>query len=469
MPKNITLNTPLLPENDGPVSIQQGEGGNCSLLTTFGCLVTLGPPGYNAVKKLFTETKQGVEVRIKHNRMSKNIDTARAAANYNYRYDEKTHEDVFFISLEKLKEIDNTTNISVTTNSLALKILLRLNTYYLFKTSTRKLSVDRIQIPDDEDKYAMPDSFIHYLLGPLLKMINMEHAYIDQQAFESTFLKVFNKAISINDVITLKTCILASLPILIGIDYAKKDKFGQFHSRHALRIKEIRKNKHGEFEFILVNPWNNQKTETLTEKEIRKRNPIFHIIDPHEDKIELIMELLKRYKKTNPPMSVANSKFLDALLLINKNSFLEDYIFEPTSLEGYISNYALLNQCLSSLKIDITCLSATFLAQLLKLQEINNNTINDQLVKYAEKLFNQTTNAQFENIPGGKQRELQNITRYIKLVGENRIDPTEELALKNSRPTKSFANTIKNQVAFFEQLTREEKHRKSDMPSRSPR
>lgn len=100
--------TPLFP-TQGPITIRQGIGGSCYLLSSLDCILNLGADGEQLIKSLFTQTEDGkVIVRIKrHEALKDNLQKNKMTGKYTHYVDELNNEDVFEISPERLKEIDN--------------------------------------------------------------------------------------------------------------------------------------------------------------------------------------------------------------------------------------------------------------------------------------------------------------------------------------------------------------------------
>ncbi|WP_309598918.1 hypothetical protein [Legionella sainthelensi] len=73
------------------------------------CILNSGTEGYAAIKSLFKETEEGIEVRIKSTDLSKYLQKEKLQGKYKYHYDPITNQDVFFIDKKKLQEIDQTT------------------------------------------------------------------------------------------------------------------------------------------------------------------------------------------------------------------------------------------------------------------------------------------------------------------------------------------------------------------------
>ncbi len=85
--------TALFPPKGRPITIKQGQTGDCYLLSSLNCMFHSGPGGLAQIQSLFTETEDGVTVRIKRTvkLQEENISNDK----YDYRHDKNTDEDVF--------------------------------------------------------------------------------------------------------------------------------------------------------------------------------------------------------------------------------------------------------------------------------------------------------------------------------------------------------------------------------------
>ncbi len=120
--------TPLFPEENLPITIKQGNTGDCYLLAALDCIFQ-SKEGYDQIKSLFKEVPGGVEVRIKAARHLTDSNRENMQGKYAYYYDSVRGEHVFFLSQRRLNEIDNSKD-GVDSNSLAVKILERLIPYF---------------------------------------------------------------------------------------------------------------------------------------------------------------------------------------------------------------------------------------------------------------------------------------------------------------------------------------------------
>lgn len=265
--------TPLFPNNLEQITIQQGRGGDCYLLASLDCLFNLGEEGFNSVKSCFTEMPNGdVVVRLKNNNHSNHLKLSNMNGKYSYKYDPATKEDVFTISKERLEKIDSEKG-GVRSNSLAVKILERLTSYYYVGNWDADAQIASVNAHNINNRVLDGES----TTGFVAKLLGI-HAH-DMDKTE------------ISDVIKLKR-INPDEAIYISMAYGERDEHGRIHGRHALRIKEIRLNNQGEYEFVLVNPWNNTKIEIFSAQEVLSRRCRFSLFSVDENRYQLSKKLL---------------------------------------------------------------------------------------------------------------------------------------------------------------------------------
>ena len=285
----------LFPKNNGRILIEQGDIGDCYLLASLDCIFNSGPKGYEYIKSLFTEVPEGVIVRLRHNDQSTNLTTDLLAGKYEYSHDIVHNEDVFFLNRARLDEIDRAPE-GAETNSLAVNILEHLSSYYFTcgtETLKRTTSLTAHDLP--YRNYGTETIFVAKLLGLYA------HDLYD-----------------FKDIIKIKT-ICPDQPIYIGMLYDFEDTFGTLDKRHALRIERIIpiNDRPGDYMFVLVNPWDNQLTETYTLEELKKRKCRFSIFDTDRPKYELIRMLMSR-SDTLGQIVFANPELLQMVLRIKR-------------------------------------------------------------------------------------------------------------------------------------------------------
>ncbi|MDR3502156.1 MAG: hypothetical protein P4L79_06185 [Legionella sp.] len=247
--------TPLFPEKGQLILIKQKKAGDCYLLCSLDCVLNGGTENRDIVESRFTQTPEGVILRIKRTDQSKNLNPEKMNGKYSYSYDAQTDEDVIFIDNKKLEAIDNDPN-GVESNALAVKILEHISSYFYvgyWDNDAPSASLDAHSIPQ---RYKESSTvFVGKLLG--LEAVDTQ---------------------DINAIIKLKA-MNPHEPIYISMDYGNKDASGVIHGRHALRIEQITPMQNGDYQVVLVNPWDNTKQEIFTLSEIKTRHSRFSIFD----------------------------------------------------------------------------------------------------------------------------------------------------------------------------------------------
>lgn len=248
----------LFPTNGEPITIRQGSAGDCYLLTAIDCILNSGSEGLALVKSMFTETAEGVSLRIKRTDIfdgSNNLTPEKLKGKYIYHYDAATNEDVFFLSNQRLQEIDES-EAGVRSNSLAIKILERISSYYYTG-----------YWPNED-------------INASVNAHNITSRYNGSSTvFAGKFIGV--DAQDSDDIYAIIKLKLENpeQPVYISMSYGHADHLGRVHGRHALRIDKVVRRGSGpnDYDFILINPWNNQKTELFSCEEIKHRNYRFSI------------------------------------------------------------------------------------------------------------------------------------------------------------------------------------------------
>ena len=267
------MTTPLFPAHNIPIFMAQGGLGDCYLLAALDCIFNSRPYGDGLIKAAFTEVSNGVIVKLRHTELSKNLYPNGITDKYDYHYDEQNNQDVFFLSHKRLERIDNT-RCGVQTNSLAVKILEHVSVYYYQPNGMTHKRRASVEAHNFLPRYRYVTSTAKFI-GSLLNIHASDPFDIDQ-------------------IIKLKT-ICPDQPIFLVIDYGVADRFGKQHSRHALRLDKIIPNSTslGGYDFILVNPWNNQRSEVYHSATLRTRKPemfFFNTDNPQHGLILLLMQ-----------------------------------------------------------------------------------------------------------------------------------------------------------------------------------
>lgn len=262
--------TPLFPENDEFIIIEQGYVGDCYLLASLDCIFSADAFGYASIKNLFIETSEGIKVKIPRTDQSAHLKLDKMKGKYGYEI--ANGHDVFFLSHDRLREIDESAE-GVKTNALAVKILERLSTYYfsgkwpesMTKSHCGLRRCESVSAHDVDDRFERGGevNFVSKLLGIAVQ-----------------------ESRDIDTVIKIKS-LFPHQPIYIAMKYGKLDQFGKKHELHALKMHQITSTA-----FYLVNPWNNLSSEAHEILDLRRRDCQFAIYKTNPQHFEWISLLL---------------------------------------------------------------------------------------------------------------------------------------------------------------------------------
>ncbi|RUR09651.1 hypothetical protein [Legionella sp. km772] len=265
--------TPLFPARDHLVSIRQGKGGDCYLLSSLECLLNGDTASRAQIESMFTQTATGVELRIKPNAQSARLQKDKLAGKYEYRKDPITGDDIFIISNQRLKEIDAAYR-GVRSNSLAVKILERISAYYYVGDWNQFEVLASVVAHDINNRHDKTSTeFVGDLLG-----FNA-HNYPGSS---------FEKILKLQE-------LDPNQAVYISMSYGDKDAFDQIHGRHALRLKSFAKIGYDQYRLKLINPWDNSpdKVETLVlssaELASRKARFCVYSTDAHEHELKMML------------------------------------------------------------------------------------------------------------------------------------------------------------------------------------
>ncbi len=243
--------TPLFPNDNEKITIKQGQTGDCYLLAVLDCVLNSGDEGRELIESMFTKNPdESVTLRIPHNDHSRYLILRGINDKYQYTYNAATKTDEITISKAELERIDenkigaNTRGVS--SNSLAVKILEHISSYYYANAWDQAHS---IIAHNQDDRYWGNEAavFVSDLLG-----------------IKGNYTKDCDKIIKLK-------AINPTHPLYVEMDYGTPDAFGKIHGYHALRIKRIVQNG-ASYDFVLANPWDNRKGETFSLDEIKKRH-----------------------------------------------------------------------------------------------------------------------------------------------------------------------------------------------------
>lgn len=261
--------TALFPGDHEKITISQGKIGDCYLLATIDCVANLSKKGRDRLKSLFTQTKDGVIVRIPRSKLSSNLQTKTLGTRYQYTHDDKSKHDVFFLNNALLEEIDSHTSIGAVTNSLAVKILEHLSSYYFAKSWTRKEAINSLTVHSVlEERHGMSSTLF------VSQLINVETAEL-----------------TIDQIIKLKT-LYPNFPVYVSMIWGETQR-GIAHERHALRVERVNKVSLSH-SFSLVNPWHNTTIDApISKTDLAAKSPSFSIFAMHPRTLKLIKLLLE--------------------------------------------------------------------------------------------------------------------------------------------------------------------------------
>lgn len=281
--------TPLFPKYNGRIYIKQGKVGDCYLLASLDCVFNTDWQGYQFIKSLFTEVPGGVVVRLRHNANSVYLESPISQSKYQYYYDEKRKQDVFFLNTDCLRDIDES-SAGVQTNSLAVKILERLSSYYYAFNRPNHRRTSSLAAHDLSKRFKESSTvFVAKLLGIYAHEIS-----------------------DINEIIKIKN-ICPELPIYTSMHYRTEQ-------RHALRMSDLMPNQQTpeEYKVALINPWNNELTEIWSLSELKKRKARFSIFVLNHSRYQLVRMFMDVRCDELGKTIFANDPFLDMLLKVKR-------------------------------------------------------------------------------------------------------------------------------------------------------
>ncbi|WP_115704293.1 hypothetical protein [Legionella sainthelensi] len=442
------MTTPLFPKNDAFVTIRQGKTGDCYLLAALDCILNSGPEGYAAIKSLFKEREDGVEVRIKSTDLTQYLQKEKLHGKYNYHYDPMTNQDVFFIDKKKLQEIDQTT-YGVKSNSLAIKILERLSSYYLVSDWDQKLPLASIVAHKTSKRHKETSTkFMGQLLG------FMAHDTRD-----------------VHEIVRLKT-IAPQSPIYISMSYGQVDAHGERHGRHALRIDKIipNANSAGGYDFVLVNPWDNQKRETYSLDEILERKCRFSVFStkPYKNDLkfyeqDLREKLFKVYQKIGKKIFADDKLYQMVLKMseVNGNALDLRTINKCVKLYERISGLPNLFEALSpsDQKAMISCVAINskptkFINSFLSAVPTARSVVSQQvdLTKYYVTLISEypIASVNFDDSIESVKKYKEAVISKLQKIKNRAFSQKKHSQLDNATIEKAFGEKLREVDALFQ-------------------
>lgn len=282
------MRTPFLPADDEAIVVKQGKVGDCAVLAAF-MSISNAIDGRQFLKSIYEEKSWGVIIRLKHTDQSYYLDSLAFKDKYGYLHDTFRNQDVFFITYPVLDEID-TLERGVQSNSLLVKTLVRLfSHYFAFSWDKKKRhgSLDAYNASSDLDRHPNLRSaeFVGKLLGAPVEKIT-----------DTTAIKIRQT--------DPQQAIYVSIDYSLAATSIAASSSTSSSRRHALTLDHITPDAHhvGEYKFVLVNPWNSQKTETYTATELRSMQGDFFIFIINPERYKLISWLSALSIQTTNPV-----------------------------------------------------------------------------------------------------------------------------------------------------------------------
>lgn len=268
--REANLRTPLFPDNDAPLKYKQGGVGDCYLLVAFECLWNSGEKGRLFLTSMFEQKDDKILVTLPHTEQSYYLKPEDFEKKYRYYFDDQNIKDIFVISSTTLDAIDSSAE-GGRSNSLALKILERLASHYY------EFNWDRRRRRGSLDA--------HNFKG------ERHPSHDSSTSFLSKILGVKTYRFSLEQIIKLKH-LWPEQPVYVGMEH--QSTIDQ-DSRHAFLLESVVINQDlpDEHDFILINPWNNQKSEPVKKAQLQIKNGRFvvYVIDPELfDQIQYVLK-----------------------------------------------------------------------------------------------------------------------------------------------------------------------------------
>lgn len=369
--------TPLFPDDNQKITIKQGQTGDCYLLAVLDCVLSSGKEGRDLVASMFTQNAdESVTLRIPHNRHSQYLFLNNINAKYQYVHNKNTNTDEITISKAQLERIDeNRTETSpgrfkrgVSSNSLAVKILEHISSYYFATAWNQQHSV---VAHDQEDRYKGNEAAVF-----VSKLLGIEGRYTNNY----------------DDIIRLKM-LNPEQPLYIEMDHGEPDRDGRIHGYHALRVKRIEKTGTS-YNFVLANPWDNSKEETYSLNDIQSRNFQFCELNLDKPREELNQAIIKCPQDVGKYIYSTPTLF-NLLLAMQKNGW--GHLYTGDALKSCVAVHKSIPYFQSLLHSLTTDEQQTMLRRMLASQGSKEEFIKQLLSRFPrinllQKLLEQETN-----------------------------------------------------------------------------
>lgn len=271
---------PLFPKDDEPIILQQGGYGDCFVLTVVGlCIYNSGPEGKTFIKSRVTKENNRVVVRLQHDKdLSANLTPSDFNTKYSYHHDLVNDHDVFTINASQLLQILATPN-GVKSNADVIPIFEHIVSYYYAFPWNRKKRRGSVSAHNVDEESRHPGMSSARFMGKLLGLSVEEQLTID-------------------NIIKLKTISQdSSFPIYVSMvmNPAAPCPPGKPMPSHALKLEKVFPStmQAGDHDFYLVNPWDSEKTEIHSKKDLETKYGKFCIYVLNPKRHALAMTLLQ--------------------------------------------------------------------------------------------------------------------------------------------------------------------------------
>ena len=323
----VLMPTPLFPEDTpdftttqdkSDLSAIQGNVGSCYLLA---CIDCIAKGNRRLLEKLFIQEEDGVWVTLQRVRThTPNLNRKNIQNKYTHRYNAQTGEDLFFISNERLEEIDNTPSASQS-NSLAVKILEHLTSYYFTKPWSN------IELKPHERSSLRPSR---------IKRSASVEAHDLTERFDERESDLVGRMLNVNVVSTtniefirlMKTHLYRDEPVYVKMHYDDPRDSDNKHKLHALRVHtiEVHPDITEQYVFWFFNPWNNQ----VAERHVCRKDKVieFSMFETNPQRFRVLNLLLKAPMLLNQVINlkIADPTFEPEHILIDNDEYIDHHV-----------------------------------------------------------------------------------------------------------------------------------------------